>query len=557
MGSPNDQRTVERPEGGPSVLADAPAPRDAQGSPSPSRGSRPRRQAVLVGLGLLLGALAFAVHAGSWVGHNGDHYYYTATALEYAGVPYDQAISTSAHYFHYTMPTGELDRGSLNPWVAPLMYPRDLLPLLALPTVKLFGVAGIWVPGVGLGLGTLLGLVWLVWRRVGTVAAVALPVLLLGSVICTEYMFGVYTEAPLIFLVASALFLLPLGGRRRGWGHAVGVAALVPLTVASRQVPVLVLGMVLGGWLWALVRTRTLRNPWSPFLVTVAPTAAAAGLVMARWAPFDPLQVLRAFTGGHSLSEMLRGAAPLFHRATTRDIHYALGHDRVGVALFALAMVGLVAVIKTPLAGVFAGALGSGLISAYLSPSAVHFRYESPVIPVLVVLGALGVDRLVALVRRVPWTLPEIAGAATGMERPERQERRPAARRPAGEPGWVTAAAMWSVVALVVAAVVALHQPAPTRGAPSAQVSRSEYGRAWPFTVPSGTLTCAGSDYEVWFRDPDGTTYALSGTAMMRSILTPRALALKAQRGEPGWREVIPLLSRGMRLCGRRYMARS
>jgi hypothetical protein len=550
MGSPGDARAVDTSEGGRTVLADAPAPPDAQGSPA---GSRSRRQAVLVGLGLLLGALAFAVHAGSWVGHNGDHFYYTATALEYAGVPYDEAISTSADYFDYTKPTGELDRGSLNPWVAPLMYPRDLLPLLALPAVKLFGVSGIWVAGVALGLGTLLGLVWLVWRRVGTAAAVALPVLLLGSVICTEFMFGVYTEAPLIFLATATLVLLPLGGRPRGWGHAVGVAALVPLTMASRQVPVLVLGMVLGGWLWALVRTRTLRNPWTPFLVTVAPTAVVADLVMARWAPFDPLFVLRAFTREDSLSGLLRGAAPLFYRATRGDIHYALDQDRVGVALFALAVVGLVVVVRTPLAGVFAGALGSGLISAYLSPSAVHFRYEAPVIPVVVVLGAVGVDRLLALVRRVPWTVPEIAGAAE-TQRAERQEGRAVARRPVGQPGWPTAAATWSVAVLVVAALVALHQPASTQGAPSVQVSRAEYGRAWPFTVPSGTLTCAGSDYEVWFRAPDGTTYALSGSAMMRSFLTPRALELKAQH-EQGWREVIPVLTRGMRLCGRGYQA--
>jgi hypothetical protein len=334
----------------------------------------------------------------------------------------------------------------------------------------------------------------------------------------------------------------------------VGVAALVPLTVISRQVPVLVLGIVLGGWLWALVRTRTHRNPWWPFLAAVAPTTVAVDLVMARWAPFDPLFVLRAFTRGHTLSELLRGAAPLFYRATGSDIRYALGHDRVGVVLFVLAAVGLVVVIKTPLAGVFVGALGSGLVSAYLSPSAVHFRYESPVIPVVVILGAVGVDRLVALVGRVPWTMPEVAGAAAETPGPERREGPRAAPHPVGQSGWVTAAAAWSIVAVVVAALVVLHQPAPTNLARKDQVSRSEYGRAWPFTVPSGTLTCAGSDYEVWFRAPDGTTYALSGSAMMRSILTPRALALKAQR-EPMWREVIPLLTRGMRLCGRGYLA--
>ena len=513
------------------------------------------RQVLVLGLGLLAGVLAFLLQSGSWVGHNGDHFYYTATALEYAGVPYNQAITTSTHYFHYTKPIGELDRGSLNPWVAPLMYPRDLLPLLAAPVVRMFGVSGIWVPGVLFGVGSVLGLGWLAWRRVGLAGAAALPLLLLGSLTCTEFLFGVYTEAPLIFLVTVALVLLPLDDKPRGWGHAAAVAALIPLTVLSRQVPVLIAGMVIGGWIWAFVRTRRARNVWWPFVLTAAPTAVVSDLVMARWAPFDPLFVLRAFTHQHTLAGMLRGAAPLFLRATADDARYALAHDHIGVTMFVLAMIGLVLVVRTPLAGVFAGAMGSGLLSAYLSPSHVHFRYEAPVIPVLVLLAVVAVERFAALVRRVPWTAPALTGAraATRVEAEGTGDQAPL-RRPAAPQGWVVGATAWCAVVVVVVALVSLHRAAPTRGAPQVQITAAEYGRAWPFTVPSGTLTCAGSDYEVWFQASDGKTYALSGSAMMRSLRTPRALALKAQ-SEPGWREVIPVLSRGMRLCGRGYLA--
>jgi Protein of unknown function (DUF2511) len=504
------------------------------------------RALILIGLGLLIGAAAFGLHARSWVGHNGDHFYYTSIALQFSGVPYDEAIHTATHYFDYPNPAGELDQGFMEPWFAPLMYPRNLLPLLATPFIKAFGVRGMWVPGIAFGVASLLGMVALAWRRVSPLAAAAVPVLLLGSVIVTEYMFGVFTEAPLIFLVTAMLAVFPLG-RRRGWGHAWLAAALVPLMVLSRQVPVLPLAMVLGGWLWAAVRGRSVKNEWLPFVATVVPTAVVVDAVMERWAPFDPLQVLRTFTHGQTLPELLRGATPLFLRATRSDVEHALGHDLVGVALFALGMVGLVTVVKYPLAGVFAGALGSGLLSEFLSPSAVRFRYESPALPALAILAAVGVARLAALAARTSWTVPQIAGSPA----PEAENASP--RRWLRSPGWAGAAGAWSVVAVVVACVVALHRPASLVGAPQVQISRAEYGPKWPFTVASGTLTCAGSDYEVWFRASDGTRYALSGTAMSHSFLTPRAESIRAGTTTRVWYRVVPVLSQGMRLCGRPF----
>lgn len=527
------------------------------------------RGAVVIGLGVLVGVAAFGLHAGSWVGHNGDHIYYTSIALQFSGVPYDQAIHVTTHYFNYPAPAGVLDQGFMEPWFAPLMYPRNLLPLLATPFVKAFGVEGMWVPGIGLGVASLLGLVALAWRRVSVLAAASLPLLLLGSVLVSEYMFGIFTESPLIFLATAMLGVLPLGGRH-GWGHAWAAAALVPLMVLSRQVPVLPLGMVVGGWLWATVRARSGKNAWLPYVATVVPTALIADGVMARWAPFDPLEVLRTFTHGQTLTELFRGATPLFLKATRSDIRWTLGHDVVGVALCLLALVGLVVVIKHPLAGVFAGALGSGLVSEFLSPSAVKFRYESPVIPVLAMLAAVGVARIAALVARRAWTVPLIAGAEiepapqsepTPDVEPELAPQpveapgavSPSRRRRPGSPGWVTAAATWTVVLVVVACVVVLHRPASTAGAPQLQISQAQYGAKWPFTVPSGTLTCAGSDYEVWFTAPNGTRYALSGTAMSHSFLTPRAESLRTGTTSRVWYRVVPVLSQGMQLCGRAF----
>lgn len=51
------------------------------------------------------------------------------------------------------------------------------------------------------------------------------------------------------------------------------------------------------------------------------------------------------------------------------------------------------------------------------------------------------------------------------------------------------------------------------RRAPQRVVSRSDFGDAWPLTVESGTLRCEPGRAVV-FRSPDGTDYAVNGSAM-------------------------------------------
>ncbi len=95
--------------------------------PELARGRSPRRWwvSLLVGvLGLLAGVQAFLPHRHAWVGHNGDHYYYASTALQYAGVGYEESLRVATAYFHYPYSPTQLDLGYLNPAVAPLIYPR-------------------------------------------------------------------------------------------------------------------------------------------------------------------------------------------------------------------------------------------------------------------------------------------------------------------------------------------------------------------------------------------------------------------------------------------------
>ena len=73
---------------------------------------RPRSAVVLAWVvGLLLGVAVFVPHRGEWVGHNGDHFYYASTALQYAGVRYDTSLRLVTEYFRYPNDATQLDLG--------------------------------------------------------------------------------------------------------------------------------------------------------------------------------------------------------------------------------------------------------------------------------------------------------------------------------------------------------------------------------------------------------------------------------------------------------------
>jgi hypothetical protein len=79
-------------------------------------------------------------------------------------------------------------------------------------------------------------------------------------------------------------------------------------------------------------------------------------------------------------------------------------------------------------------------------------------------------------------------------------------------------------------------------------VSKAGFGDSWPLTVDSGELACEGS--AVTFKAPDGTTYAVNGTARGSTDLpeidriwaeAPGTMGLKINIG--------PLIDAGLELC--------
>ena len=527
-------------------------------------------------LAVLIGSQLFWSHRGAWVGHNGDHYYYASTALQYAGMPYEESLRIATDYFDYPYSATQLDLGYLNPAVAPLIYPRVVLGLLALPAVDLLGVEGVWFPGFLSGSLSVVLLMVLAVRRVGRVGLLALPILIGVTRYAPEFMFGIYAEAPVILAAVLMLLAFPLGRARRTWWHALAAAGLVPLIMLSRQVPILTIGMVMGGWLWAWIGSRRFFNPWLPFALTIPPATVFSYWLLSVWAPYDAMPYLYSMTGSSNVQELMQALPSMWSVSVGSDWNELVSGDFPVIVLALLGLAGLVLVVRNPMAGVFLGSLGSGVATELLNGQPNSFRYFAPSLPVVLLLAALAISWLFhggfALVaRRVGLPVPDWPGAhlirgqsrhRSGVVHVLPDGRMRISREP--DPGppptrygpFAAAVTAWGTVLAVLVGAVSTHAEAPMTAGRSERVSAGAFARSkigknkpWPFSAREGTLICTGDDFQMWFVTPDGTRYALSGTAMASSW-APRILDLAPVPPAYAWPELRPFLTEGMRLCG-------
>jgi hypothetical protein len=559
-------------------------PPDGAASPAPPRGPRGLRTAwrrpwasLAVGVvAVLLGVLAFLPHQDAWVGHNGDHYYYASTALQYTGRGYEESLSSASDYFGYPYSSTQLDLGYLNPAVAPLIYPRVVLGLLAVPAVELLGLQGIWVPGAVCGVLAVVLLMVLTVRRVGRVGLLVLPLLIGSTRYAPEFMFGIYAEAPVLLATVLMLLAFPLGRARRTPWHALAAAGLVPVIMMSRQVPLLPIGMVMGGWLWAWIGSRRIRNPWVPFAVLVPCATVFSYWLLSVWAPYDAFPYLNSMTGTSTADELWQVLPGMWSVSFSTDWQELVAGDLPMVVVSLLSLAGVALVVRNPVTGVFLGAFGSGLATELLNGQPNSFRYFATSLPTVMLLAALVISWVAhagfALVARgATWPVPDWPGAhlirAQTRHRPGtvhvlpdgrmRISREPDPGPPPTLYGPLAAAvASWAAVAVVVTGAVVTHPEIPMTAGRAERISSATFaasrfgrGKPWPFTVDEGTLVCAGDNFQMWFITPAGARYALSGTAMAASW-APRVLELAPEPLTYAWPEIRPILSEGMRLCG-------
>lgn len=486
---------------------------------------------VLLGILTLVG-LTWSLHG--WQGHNGDHAYYSAMALQYGGTDYDSSLAQVADYFDYPAWARSLDGGFLNPTVAPLIYPRTVYSLLATIPVKVFGLDGMFVPGILAGLLGTAVIIGLIRQRDRSWVALVPIGLLLSTKLYTEVGFGIYVDALVMTGVALLLRALPLRGPRSRW-QVLLCCCIVVVMMMSRQVPLVPLGMVAGGWLWATVARRRARNEWLPFLLAVVGTTLVAWYALSTWAPYDPLPFLRTLSNAQTTPGLIADLPRLVIDSLGHAGKNAVTGDFMLVPLLVLGLIGGWRRRTSPLVGVALGLLGAGVATVALNTLA-ELRYLTPLVPALALLASDGALQVARWVRP-----PESADEHLPMQEdqdapdPDRLGRR-------------TACAGVLVVLGLITASVLVNQPASLAGAPHLKISRDDFG-PWPLTAPSGELICAGDNLQVWFRTDDGTLYAVSGTAMAASFRRPRVIELARGQVPYGWGQVRPFLNAGLQLC--------
>jgi len=429
-------------------------------------------------------------------------------------------LDAVSDYFRY--PGNWRNARFLNPDVAPLVYPRTVLPLMGAVAVPLLGVRAIFAPGIVCGLATVV-LTYLAALRWGAGVTV-FPALLwfVLSAAFESWGSGLFTESVLMTVVIGALLCLPMRGRETGWSGVAWLSALTLIASLTRQAGLILPLMCLGAALGDLVlggreNRRSIFRRWAPFVATSASTGVTAYLVIARWAPYDPLPLMRHTYPAGSLFGSLMAAVG------TLPSNFLHALSQYGISTLPLApfvIFGLISVLLLlgdPLGWTIVAASVIPLATAALNGSD-PTRYLSPIYPLLVVAQAAVLHRL--LRRRLP--AYQAVNRLVGMDSPRLTRR--AANLLTG------AAALTSAV--VVLTTLLVYQGAPR--APLGMLSAKNVKGAWPLSVPTVTATCGADNGQIFIR-VDGRDYALSGTALARRGLTEPSASVLRRSSSGSW----------------------
>lgn len=468
---------------------------------------------------------------------NGDQMYYTTMMLQFAGHDFADAMSSTADYFDYPGDWRTLRFD--NPDIAPLVYPRTVLPLAGVPFVAWRGPAAIFVPG----LICAFLLVWLLWsasRRFGCQWALAPPLVLfclgLGY---REYATGIYTESVLMIAVVGVVLVLPWSGAPMGLHRSLWLVTLIVMCALTRQAGLMVTAMVLGAYGGGLLfrsgaRREWTRAWWRPVAIAFA-MGVLSTLLVQRWAPYDALEYTQTRYRSATPWDAIRaGFSDL--PATFGDATPDLPDSKtLFLAFLILGVLSLFALWREPLAWATLGAAALPVLTIALNGHE-PFRYLSPVYPLLVLVTSLALHRL----------LVRLSTLYRGFVTTELEDQPGSRKRRSTWTSRLSGVVAVLVCLVVVAATVWMYQPAPRTNVWT--ISRTEAGTRWPFSVDSVVVSCGGDDGQVWVSTPE-ETYALSGTAMARRgrLPTARDIRLASQRpwsGQASW-----LLNESLKRC--------
>lgn len=239
-----------------------------------------------------------SIHEGfPW--RNGDHMYYVSSALQIAGVPYEQALrETTNEFSDWPGEPTDLNAGYLDMNFSPLVYSRFSFPLILSWGYQAMGFLGMFtVPLLLFSLTTGFLIYW-VRKTFGLLPAIGALYSCASSVLFVKYGSGLFIESIVFLIEVSWLFLLPIISPAKTSIRKIVVFNLsVVLLAVTRQMPLLPIFVLLAGFLATTIIQKTWRNAWLPFLASGFTIASAMYALVSIWAPYDPIPYLTSVYG--------------------------------------------------------------------------------------------------------------------------------------------------------------------------------------------------------------------------------------------------------------------
>ena len=458
-------------------------------------------------------------------GHNGDHFYYTAYAHMFNGIPYRRALELSAQYFNYQRPSAVLDYEWIDIAIAPLVYPRTFLSIMMAASMRIFGENGVWFPT--LIFGFLTHFLWwrLLLKRFSHRHAGLIMLVISLSPQFTELRFGLYTESPLLFLLTLWCCFAVRAFRPdqpAQTSQFIPLVLLVPLIALTRQsllIPLAIFVVI------AIQHSISRSNHIGKSICLVA-YVIIVQWIMQKWAPYDPTVFAMEQNGVTSNLELLL-------QIPTNAIRiFLLECSRLATLKTTADPIYLVVILATPFL-IFKfcnwrrcisliAVLLICLATTYLNGRATGFRYLIPVIPVAVVTLTMGRDISISNLKSN--TLYRTI---------------------------IVFLTLSSVFVVGLTASYAMNKAEVTEWKPVSSITFTE---GWPLKIPEGFLGCAGDDFQIWFKTPDGQLYAASGPALHRRFYTKSVDELSSNERNELISPTFNLMRYGMKLCGGEYM---
>lgn len=458
-------------------------------------------------------------------GHNGDHLYYTAYAHMFNGIPYRQALELSAQYFNYQRPSAVLDYEWVDVAIAPLVYARTFLSIMMATSMKIFGENGVWIPSLMLGFITHF-LWWRLLLRRFTHRHAGLVMLAISfSPQFTELRFGLYTEAPLLFLLTLWCFFVYRAfssNHSEQTGQIIPLILLVPLMALTRQSLLIPLSVFI---VIAMQHSMSRYKHMSKSIALGAYVIVVQWVVQ-KWAPYDPTVFAMEQNGVTSslnlLLEIPANTIRIFLLEFSRLATWKSSADPIYFIFILATPVLMFKFCKWRRCICLIAALLVCLATTYLNGRATGFRYLIPIIPVALVTLTMG-DNISK--QRSKLKIPD--GAFT--------------------------AVMFLSSVFVVATTLnySLNKAEISEWKPVSSISFTE---GWPLNIPEGFIGCAGSDFQIWFKTSAGELYAVSGPALQRRFFAKSVDEISLNKRSQLISPTLNLMRYGMRLCGGEYM---